>query len=489
MSATVNEAAPQRGFFGQPKGLSSLFFTEMWERFSYYGMKALLVIYLYKAVSEGGLGIPKETAIAVGSVYAAAVYMGSLPGGWLADRLLGAQKALLYGGILIMFGHISMAIPAGASTTYLGLILIVLGTSLLKPNISSIVGRLYREDDPRRDAGFTIFYMSINIGGGVAPLLCGFLAAQWGYHVGFGVAAIGMFFGLVQYVLTRKNLGEAGLHPTNPLPADQRAKIVGRLVGIVLAVVAAVVAAIMLGVLEVGGVVLLISALSILLPAGYFMFMLRSDKTTPVERDRVKAYIPLFIGATLFWMIFEQAGTVLNIYAEERVDRDIFGWEFPAPWFQSVNPAFIVLLAPLVAALWLRLGTRQPSTPRKFAVALVLIGLSFGILAVAGLSGEKVAALWLLLVFAVQTVGELCLSPVGLSATTKLAPAAFSSQMMGLWFLATAAGNGIAGQIAPLSTTMSELAYFGLLGGAAILLAVFLWIGANRVKRLMHGVN
>ncbi|SDM70049.1 peptide MFS transporter [Allokutzneria albata] len=492
MTATEStKPAQQRGFFGHPWGLATLFFTEMWERFSYYGMRVLLVLFLPAAVVDGGLGMDKGLASSLVSAYGAAIYMSALAGGWIADRLLGGQRSVFYGGVLIMAGHISMAVPAGSATIFLGLALIILGTSLLKPNISTLVGGLYAEHDARRDAGFTVFYMGVNLGSFVGITVSGWLGEKVDFHLGFGAAAVGMALGLVQYVLGRRNLGAATAAPVNPLTAAERGKVLGR-IGAGLAAVALVVVVLSaLGWMSVQLVIDGISVLSILLPVAYFAVLLRSPLVDDDERSRVKGYIPLFLASVMFFMIFEQAANVLNLYAVDKVDRTIFGLEFPATWFQSVNPVFILLFAPVVATIWMRMGERQPTTPRKFAIALVLIGSSFGLLVLADLTkiGGLVSPLWLLAVYAVQTLGELLLSPIGLSVTTKAAPKAFVSQMMALWFLSIAAGNGIAAQLVPLYGNIPEGLYFGMFAGAAVLLAVLLWMSAPKIRELMRGAE
>jgi POT family proton-dependent oligopeptide transporter len=475
-------------FFGQPRGLATLFFTEMWERFSYYGMRAILALYLYSAVADGGLGVPQSSALSLVSVYGASVYMASLPGGWVADRLLGARRSVLYGGVLIMSGHFTLAVP-GILTVYAGLLLIVLGTGLLKPNISEIVGELYGDDDPRRDAGFSIFYMGINLGALLAPLVCGYLGQRVDWHLGFAAAGVGMAAGLLQYGRGSRWLRDAGMLPSNPLPSAERRRVLGRI-----AAVAAVGVALLLG-LAAGGVltadraVNAISVLSVLLPAAYFTVMLRGPRVTPEERSRVWAYLPLFAAATLFWMIFEQASTVLTVFADQKTRTSVLGIGFPSSWYQSVNPVAILVLAPVFAGLWVRLGRRQPSTPRKFAVAMVVIGASFFLLVAAGGAAGRVSPLWLLGVYVVQTVAELLLSPVGLSVTTKLAPAAFKSQTVGLWFLAAAAGQGIGAQVVTLYGRVPDTVYFGTVGATAVAAAGLLYLLAPRLETLMRGIR
>ncbi|MGM1061524.1 peptide MFS transporter [Saccharothrix sp. Mg75] len=491
MSATSAASTPQRGFFGHPRGLSTLFFTELWERFSYYGMKAILAYYLYRSTAEGALGLDKSFALSLVAIYGAAVYMSGVAGGWLADRVLGGQRAVFYGGVLIMLGHVALAIPIGVAGVYAGLVLIVLGTGLLKPNISTVVGGLYAKDDPRRDAGFTIFYMGINLGGFLAPLVCGFLGETYDWHLGFGAAAVGMALGLVVYRLGRGGLGDSAAEPPNPLPAEDRARVIGRITAIGLGAVAVVALLVVLGVLGAEGVINLISLFSVLLPIGYFTVMIRSPRTTPVERSRVIAYIPLFVAAAMFWLLFEQSATVIAAFADTRVDNAFLGLTFPPSFIQSINPVMIIAIAPLFALLWVKLGNRQPATPRKFGYALLLVGLSFLLMMVAsqGDPAVRVSFLWLVLMYLVMTCGELLLSPVGLSVTTKLAPRAFASQTMGLWFLATAAGQGVGAIVVRFYRDETAVTYFGVLGGVAILLGVALVASAKSIHGLMRGVD
>ncbi|GGP67176.1 peptide MFS transporter [Saccharothrix coeruleofusca] len=491
MSATSAVTAPRRGFFGHPRGLSTLFFTELWERFSYYGMKAILAYYLYRSTAEGALGLDKSFALSLVAIYGAAVYMSGIAGGWLADRVLGGQRAVFHGGVLIMLGHVALAMPIGVAGVYTGLILIVLGTGLLKPNISTVVGGLYAESDPRRDSGFTIFYMGINLGGFLAPLVCGFLGENYDWHLGFGAAAVGMALGLVQYRFGRRYLGGSAMNPPNPLPVAERGRVLGRITAITLAAVAAVVLLLVTGVLGAEGVINLISVASVALPVCYFAVMLRSRKTTSVERSRLVAYIPLFVAAVMFWLLFEQSATVIAAFADTRVDTRFLGLEFPPSFVQSINPVMIIVIAPLFALLWTRLGSRQPATPRKFAYSLLLVGLSFLLMMVAsqGDPAVRVGFLWLVAMYLVMTCGELLLSPVGLSVTTKLAPRAFASQTMGLWFLASAAGQGIGAVVVRFYSDENAVTYFGVLGGVAIALGVLLAVSTGRIRKLMHGVG
>ncbi|MGM0837004.1 MAG: peptide MFS transporter [Bacillota bacterium] len=487
----IVDSVPQKGFFGHPKGLFTLFFTEFWERFSYYGMRAILVFYMYYEISDGGLGLSEELALSIMSIYGALVYMSGVIGGWLADRIFGTSKAIFYGGILIMFGHIALAIPGSLSMFFVSMVLIVIGTGLLKPNVSSVVGDMYAEGDNRRDAGFSIFYMGINLGAFLSPLITGELAKE-SFHLGFGVAAVGMFFGLLVFMLTKKkNLGLAGTYVANPLTAAEKKKlslIFGAgiiIIGVLLAIL------IPNGLFTIETVINMVGIFGVAIPTIYFIVMYRSPKTTAVERSRIIAYIPLFIAAAMFWAIQEQGSTILALYADKRTQLEFAGMTISPAWFQSLNPLFIIILAPVFAWMWVRLGKYQPSVPKKFSLGLLFAGLSFLVILIPGYlgGGALVSPLWLVLSYFIVVLGELCLSPVGLSATTKLAPAAFSAQTMSIWFLASAAAQAINAQLVRFYNPENEVMYFGTIGGAAILLSILLFIFSPKIQVLMKGVR
>ncbi|WP_405175267.1 peptide MFS transporter [Paenibacillus sp. FSL H8-0261] len=496
MSATdrqkIVDSVPQTGFFGHPKGLFTLFFTEFWERFSYYGMRAILVYYMYYEVSKGGLGFPEDMALSIMSIYGSLVYMSGIIGGWLADRIFGTSKAVFYGGVLIMLGHILLAIPGNATLFFASMIMIVLGTGLLKPNVSSIVGEIYSEQDNRRDAAFSIFYMGINLGGFISPLIVGAVGMN-NFHLGFSIAAVGMFIGLVVYVVTRtKNLGLAGTIVRNPIPAEQKKKLF-TWIGIGLVVLAVLVTVgILTGVLTFETFIKIVGVLGLLIPTMYFIVMYRSPKTTAVERSRILAYIPLFIASIMFWAIQEQTSTVLASFADKRTQLDFAGIHISPAWFQSLNPLFIIALAPAFAWIWLKLGNRQPTIPQKFSLGLLFAGLSFLVILVPAYFGganSLVNPLWLVLSYFIVVIGELCLSPVGLSATTKLAPAAFTAQMMSMWFLSNAAAQAINAQIVKFYTPDTEMLYFGVIGGVAIVLALILFLFSSKIQNFMKGIR
>ncbi|GIP10347.1 MFS transporter [Paenibacillus macerans] len=489
----IVESVPQRGFFGHPKGLFTLFFTEFWERFSYYGMKAILVYYMYYELSQGGLGMDESTALAIMSIYGSLVYMSGIIGGWLADRIFGASKAVFYGGILIMLGHIALAIPGSISLFFVSMVLIVLGTGLLKPNVSSVVGEIYSESDQRRDAGFSIFYMGINLGGFIAPLIVGTVGMNYNFHLGFSIAAVGMFLGLIIFIFTKKkNLGLAGTLVASPLTQAERKKVFP-IVGLGAVLLAGIVAiTISLGLLTFKSFIAIVGILGILIPTLYFIVMFRSPRTTSVERSRLVAYIPMFIAAIMFWAIQEQGSTILANYADKRTQLDFAGLHISPAWFQSLNPLFIIALAPLFAWLWIKLGKRQPTIPKKFALGLLFAGLSFLVILLPTYFGGEhslVNPLWLVLSYFIVVLGELCLSPVGLSATTKLAPSAFSAQTMSLWFLSNAAAQAINAQIVRFYSPANEMVYFGVIGGAAILLSILLFSFSSKIQGYMKGIE
>lgn len=451
----------ERSFFGHPAGLGTLFFTEMWERFSYYGMRALLVLFMVAAVTEGGLGFDDKTSAAIYGLYTAAVYLAALPGGWLADRVFGQQNAIWYGGIIIAAGHIVLSLPGFTGVPelygfYFGLILIVIGTGLLKPNISSCVGELYPEGGARRDAGYVIYYMGINLGAMLAPPIAGFLRINIGWHWGFASAAIGMILGLITYRITRRHLGEFGRHP-EAVPADKhvQTKIMTWLI------YAGALALFVVAILGLEGKLHMdarlmskYSAYVILAVAAIFYIRVFSDRElTSLERRRTLVLVALFIGAALFWSGFEQAGSSLNLFAERYTARNVLGIVIPAEAFQSLNAIFILLLAPFFSALWINLGRRNmdPSIPLKFALGFFQLGLGFAFMWFAASliqDGGQVLPTWLLLTYLFHTTGELCVSPIGLSATSKLAPRRYYSQMMGMWFFGAALGNLLAGLLA-----------------------------------------
>ena len=489
-AADRSNAQWDRAFFGHPRGLSTLFFTEMWERFSYYGMRALLILFMTATVQHGGLGFPTSKAGSVYGLYTAMVYLVTLPGGWIADRISGQRRAVLWGGVIIAAGHFSMAIPR-VDTFYLGLALVVIGTGLLKPNVSTMVGALYTEQDARRDAGFSIFYMGINLGAMISPLVCGYLGENINWHYGFGAAGIGMTLGLIQFVAGSKYLGPAGLDRTGT-EGDRRLFRRGLIVAAVVigaGIVVTVTGAVSLSAERISDAFGLILIGIVVL---FFLWLLTAKGYSTVERGRFWAILVLFIASALFWSAFEQAGSTLNLFAER--NTNLHAWDFPlwglfrASYFQSFNSVFIIALAPVFAWLWVALKRSEPTSTAKFSIGLIFVGLGFAILIpVAG--GAAVSPLWLTLTYLLHTIGEMCLSPVGLSAMTKLAPARIGGLMMGVWFLSISVGDYIGGRLASVYEVFPLPELFGIVAGFCIVVGVLLVLLFPIMKRLMGGIH
>jgi proton-dependent oligopeptide transporter, POT family len=494
----ATQATPREdtSFFGHPRGLATLFFTEMWERFSYYGQRAILILYMTAAAATGGLGFGVAKAGAIYGLYTALAYLVSLPGGWLADRFLGQRRAVLYGGVLIAVGEFCLVAP-GLTMFYLGLAVVILGTGLLKPNVSTIVGQLYAPGDVRRDSGFSIFYMGINIGALISPLACGWVAERIAWRLGYALAGFGMVAGLVQYVIGYKYLGTAGLYPATRVLPVVRPRKSGRAWLWGLAGLA--VLAVLVGSARSSAITLTAESISdgfgvllLLVCAAVFAWLIFGPGWSPLERKRSVAILVLFIFSTLFWMAFEQAGSSLNLFAERATNRNILGFLYPASWFQFVQPMFVILLAPAFAWLWIALRRREPSSPAKFSIGLLFVGLSFAILVPAArinAGGVLVSSWWLTGTYFLQTLGELSLSPVGLSAMTKLAPERVAGLMMGVWFVSIAAGDYLAGRAASLYESLTVPALFGWVAVLTLAAAFVLALVVKPTVRLMGGVK
>ena len=455
------------GFFGHPRGLSTLFFTEMWERFSYYGLRPLLVLFMAAALTEGGFGFDRTQASAIVGLYGFSVYIASLPGGWVADRLLGLQRAIFIGACLITAGHLSIGLSGlsgpgeGKVPFFLGLVLIVLGTGLLKPNISAIVGDLYPEGGARRDAGFSIFYMGINIGAFAGQLITGILGENVGWHWGFGAAGVGMFFGLVAFALRRgktlQGLGTAPSRHPDPMVQARQERTVKIALAVGLGVVALVFILAATGAITIDaqGIGQYTTYITLAMVTLFFAFVFVAGGITSDEKKRIGVIFVLFLFAVVFWGAFEQAPTSLNLFARDFTDRQLGGFEVPATWFQSINSFFVITLAPVAAAIWLALGRRNRdlSSPAKFSIGLALAAVGFAVMifaanrVVAGGGQSLVSPWWLVSSYFFQTAGELCLSPVGLSSMTKLSPRKYVGQMMGIWFTASGLGSLIGGLV------------------------------------------
>jgi len=490
-SVTPGTPGSDTAFFGHPRGLATLFMTEMWERFSYYGMRALLPLYL---VAPGGLHLSAATATAIYSVYVSLVYLLAMPGGWFGDRVWGPRKTVAVAGAVIMLGHLTLALPS-SGTFYAGLGLVAIGSGLLKANISTMVGHLYEgPDDARRDGGFTVFYMGINLGAFAAPLVIGTIGENVGWHLGFALAALGMGLGLAQFLIGSRHLADRSSVVPKPLSDQEKTSTLRK------AAFWAGLAVVFYGVVGFSGhytlnwILVPLTLLGVIIPALVLVRIKRDKELDADEQKSMSAYLWFFVAAAVFWMIYDQGGSTLSIFADASAENSVLGWDFPVSWYQSVNPVLIMALAPVFAWFWLALNRRgkEPSTVVKFASGLVLVGASF-FLFLAPLSiadgGHKAAAMWLVAIYFVQTVGELLLSPVGLSVTTKMAPAKYASQMMGVWFLAVTAGDATTGLLSIAGVDLNKTGVVALEATLAVVAGVAVWMYRNRVKELMGSVR
>ncbi|MFI1204735.1 peptide MFS transporter [Streptomyces sp. NPDC020883] len=508
MASSLTKDAAQQGtpanggktFLGHPRGLAILFLTEMWERFSFYGMRALLVLYLISGGADakvgsqgGGLAMTAVSASAIYAVYMALVYLLAMPGGWFGDRVWGPRKTVIVGSCVVIAGHIVLAVPG--PTFFAGLAMVACGSGLLKSNISTMVGHLYDgPQDPRRDGGFTVFYMSINIGSMVAPLVIGGIGQAINWHLGFGIAAVGMALGLLVFLLGTRILDPKSSQVPSPLTAQERNGWLRK--GLIWAAVAAVFYGIVAGSghFTLNWALIPLAVIGICVPCFVLLRIKRDKELTSSEQAKVSSYVWFFVAAAVFWMIFDQAGSTLNVFAEKNTADSVFGWAYPSSFLQSVNPMWVLVLAPVFASAWLALArrNREPSTPVKFAMAMVLIGASyvFFLVPIAMSSdGTKVSPMWLITVYGLQTMGELCLSPVGLSVTTKLAPQKYASQMMGVWFLAVTAGDSV---ISLVSIGGADLSGVGVLvteAALAVLAGFAVFMYRKKITPLMGDVH
>jgi POT family proton-dependent oligopeptide transporter len=485
-SAPRHPGSHDTRFFGQPWELAHIFGVEMWERFSFYGMQGILLIYLYYSVAEGGLAIPKPIAAGIVGAYGGAVYLSTILGAWIADRLLGSERVLFFSAIVIMAGHIALALLPGVTGVAVGLVLVAVGSGGLKANATSVVGTLYSDDDPRRDSGFSLFYLGINLGAFLGPLLTGLLQTTLGFHWGFGLAAVGMAFGLIQYSFGRRQLPDEARRVPNPLPRSRRPLVIG----VAIAGLAAVALAVLIGLIRVENLSVVVIVVTLGATIAYFIVILASKHITATERSRVFGFIPLWITSVAFWSLYQQQFTVLTIYSDQKLNRNVFGWEFPVSWVQSINPVFIIILSGVFAAIWLKLGRRQPSTPVKFAMGVAIMGVAFLLfLPFSGGGANSTPLLAIVGILFVFTVAELLLSPIGLSVSTKLAPERFHTQMVALFFLSVALGTAISGWLAQFFDVNNEVPYFSILGAIAIAVGLGMVLAVRPVLRLMKGVR
>ena len=463
-------------FVGHPKGLVTLFLTEMWERMSYYGMRGLLVLFMTREIVDGGMNMSAPEAMAIYGIYGASVYFLCVPGGWVADKLFGAQRTVLYGAIIITLGHYVLAIPYD-KTFFLGLVLVSIGTGLLKPNISTIVGELYKPGDLMIDSGYTIFYMSINIGSMLGFLVCGYLGEKVGWHWGFGAAGVGMTFGVLQYIFTRKDLGNAGKESKLSETEDQTRYLT--IFKWTSAVLSLIVITGFFGFWTIEPALLnqLLVNLIFIVALAYFVYLFFFAGLNKIEKNNIKMLLLLFFGSVLFWAGFDQGGSSLNLFAKDYTDLFIFGWEMPATFLQVANPLMVVIFAPFFASFWIYLGRRNldPDTPQKFALGCFLMAIGFFVIIFgveAALENEKAGVRFLLITYLFHTLGELCLSPVGLSATAKYSPSRYRGQMMGIWFLSSSLAAGLAGLLASKSLESGLPSMPGLFNQIIIALVV-----------------
>ncbi len=475
-----------RRFFGQPWALAHIFGVEMWERFSFYGMQAILLIYMYYSVTEGGLGIDRGIATGIVGAYGGTVYLSTILGAWVADRLLGSERVLFFSAIVIMLGHIALALLPGVWGLGAGLVLVAVGSGGLKANATSVVGALYGPGDTRRDGGFSLFYLGINLGAFLGPIVTGALQSTVGFHWGFGAAAVGMALGLLQYSFGRAQLPASARSVPNPLPPAKRPLVIG----IAAAGLAVIVVLVLTGLIRADNLALIVIGVTTAAAIAYFAVILSSRIIDATERSRVFGFMPLFIVNVGFWSLYQQQFTLLTIYSDERLNRDIAGWEMPVSWVNSINPVFVILLSGVFAALWTRLGRRQPPAPVKFAVGAIVMGAAF-LLFLPWANGPAHATPLLAItgILFVFTIAELFISPPGLSVSTKLAPARFRTQMVALYFLSVALGTAIAGEVARFYDPRNEVPYFTVLGAIAIALGVALLLTTRPVLALMRGIR
>jgi POT family proton-dependent oligopeptide transporter len=485
----VAQAPPgraERTVFGHPIGLATLSGVELWEHFSYYGMVTILGYYLYYSLTDGGLGITQRTATGVVGAYGGLVYLATVLGGWIADRVLGMERTVFSGGVVVMTGHIALALLPGLTGVGVGLTLVALGSGALKANTTSLTGSLYDQGDPRIDGGFTLYYLGVNTGAFLGPLLTGLLQTRLGFHYGFGAAAIGMALGLIQYAIFRRSLGEHGRVVVNPLLRRE----IGRVVVIAGAIVAVLVAAVSTGLITLSNLKWVTAGVIVGVAAVYFTVMFTSPKVDAVERGRLRAYLPLFVASAVFWSLFQQIFTVLAVYSDERMNRMVFGWSVPSSWIGAAEPVWVIVLSPLFAILWTRLGPRAPSTPHKFASGVIGMGLAFLLFVpVAAIHGKGVPAVLVFGLLGVFAVSELLLSPTGQAVTTQLAPRAFRAQMMAMYFLSVAAGTTLSGILAGYYRADREVPYFGILGLLTIVAGLLVVALSRWITTRMGGVH
>lgn len=467
-------------------GLANLFGVELWERFSYYGMAAILTYYLYYSIANGGLGIPQSTALGIAGAYDGLLSISIALGAWLADRVVGMERMVLYGGFIVLAGHLALALLPGLAGMGVGVILVALGGGAVKANASTLLGTLYSRQDPRRDAGFSLFYFGITLGSFLGPLITGAMQQDFGFHIGFGIAAIGMALGLIQYVAFRRNLGDAGKSPSNPLSRDGRIKVAAIAAGILGVIVVAIVT----GMVRLDNVSQVATMVLIVGLVGYFAVMLKSPKVDAVERNRIRSFIPICIAVVVFWALSAQMFTALAVYSDERINWDVFGWDMPPSYFFLLETIWVLPLLLMASAVWTRLGDRAPSSPVKLGIGVILVGISFLLfLTMSGGTGKSSPLLAVFFILFFFALGEMLVAPVGLSVTTKLAPNAFRAQMMAFYYFAVGLGSTITGTVSGLYSRNTEVQYFACAGAIPIVVGLGLLLGRRWIGRMMEGVR
>ncbi|WP_349828257.1 peptide MFS transporter [Brevibacterium litoralis] len=475
-----------RRFFGHPLPLAQLFGLEMWERFSYYGMTGILAIYLYFSVTEGGMGMAEPTALAIVGAYGGAVFLATIVGSWLADRVVGSERVLFWSALVIMAGHIALALVPGLGGVALGLVLVALGSGGLKATASAIVGSLYEQKDPRREAGFSIFYMGVNIGALLGPLLTGLLQDNIGFHIAFGAAAVGMALGLAIYLTGRKNLPLSSKVVGNPAPKKS-------LVNFGLGIVAVVVGISVLwgtGFMNGDNIAVWTASVSALAAVAYFTIMLTNKQVTADQKSRIVSFIPFFIASVVFWALYQQVFGVLTSYSDNQLNRTVLGWEMPISWISLIPALWVILLAPVASLVWLKLGDKQPSTPVKAGLALLSIGVAFLMFVPFSNAGPNATPLlWVILILMMFVVGELMISPIGLAFSTKLAPKIFMSQMIALFYLSSGVGTALSGVFAQFYDAANQAPYWIAMGGGSIAVGLVVLAVAKPMLKLMRGIR
>ncbi|MGA4850170.1 peptide MFS transporter [Streptomyces sp. G5(2025)] len=491
-SPTPSDAAPTTALAAEVRagsrrrpGFTTLLAVDLWERFSFFGMAAILVLYLTASEARGGMGMAPQSATAIFAAYMSLTFMAGLPGGWLADRVLGARRAVLLGGVLITCGHAVLAVPV-TGTLYAGLLLVVAGTGLVKPAMAAMVAGVGGDGQGRREAAFSLFYMCIQISALIAPVVTGLLAERVAWHLGFAAAAFGMTAGLIQFALGRRRYGDVGARPPRPMPRPEAAAMLRRAAWATGTVGALLVVPAACGLLPLPVVLAVLGVTTVALPFWYLRSLRRTHALGAAPERRLAGFTALMAASAAFWMIFAQSGSVLSLFAERHTDRDLLGFEVPASWFQSVHPLFVLMVAPLFARLWLRAGPRV-DVPVKFAGALIAAGLSFLLMAVAARLAEHgpVGPQWLLLVYLLYSCGEIALAPAGLALAATVAPPGSTSRLLAVNGMFGAVGVVVGGQLFRLTAVLSPAAYFLLVGAFVLVVGAAVALGTPQLRRLL----